>query len=98
MVTSALKSALGELCHWYVIVALALVALAVVAFDNCVGCPLKQIDWVPVIVPGESMVFSISVTEVEAVHPLARVTITETIELLVILVELVVALGPFCRG
>jgi len=53
---------------------------------------------VPVIVPGESIVFSISVTEVEAVHPLARVTLTETMELLVILVELVVALGPFCRG
>ena len=42
--------------------------------------------------------FSISVTEVEAVHPLASVTKTETIELLVILVELVVALGPFCKG
>ena len=42
--------------------------------------------------------FSIRVTEVEAVHPLASVTITDTIELLVILVELVVLLGPFCRG
>ena len=29
--------------------------------------------------------FSIRVTEVEAVHPLARVTITDTIELLVII-------------
>ena len=42
--------------------------------------------------------FSISVTEVEAVHPLPRVTITDTTELLVMLVELVVLLGPFCRG
>ena len=42
--------------------------------------------------------FSISVTEVEAVHPLARDTITETTELLVMLVELVVALFPFCKG
>ena len=44
------------------------------------------------------MVFSISVTEVEAVHPLARVTITVTIELSVIIEELVVLLGPFCKG
>ena len=50
------------------------------------------------IVPGESIVFSISVTEVEAVHPLARDTITETTELLVMLVELVVLLGPSCKG
>ena len=42
--------------------------------------------------------FSISVTEVEAVHPLASVTITETTELFVMFVELVVALGPFCKG
>ena len=42
--------------------------------------------------------FSIRVTEVEAVHPLAKVTITDTTELLVMLVELVVKLGPFCRG
>ena len=42
--------------------------------------------------------FSISVTEVEAVHPLASVTITDTTALLVMLVELVVLLGPFCKG
>ena len=42
--------------------------------------------------------FSIRVTEVEAVHKLAKVTITDTTELLVMLVELVVLLGPFCRG
>ena len=42
--------------------------------------------------------FSTRVTEVDAVHPLAKVTITETTELFVILVELVVLLGPFCRG
>ena len=34
VVTLELKLAFGELCHWYVIVAEALVALAVVAFDN----------------------------------------------------------------
>ena len=50
------------------------------------------------IVPGESIVFSISVTEVEAVHPLSRDTITETIELLVIFVELVVLRPLFCKG
>ena len=42
--------------------------------------------------------FSISVTEVEAVHPSASVTITDTTALLVILVELVVLLAPFCKG
>ena len=42
--------------------------------------------------------FSIRVTEVEAVHPLAKVTITDTTELLVMLVELVVKLGPFCEA
>jgi hypothetical protein len=57
VVISALKLAFGELCHWYDIVALALVALAVVAFDSCVGCPLKQIDCVPVMLPTESIVF-----------------------------------------
>ncbi|MDA9660524.1 hypothetical protein N9T24_00675 [Flavobacteriaceae bacterium] len=48
--------------------------------------------------PTESIVFSISVTDEEAVQPLARVTITVTIELSVIIEELAVLLGPFCSG
>ena len=69
---------MGELCHWYVIVAEPLNAVADVIPVICSGWVLKQTDWVPLIVPGELIIFSIIVNDDVAAQPDGVVTRTVT--------------------
>ena len=59
-------------------VAEPLSAVAVVTPVISEGWALKQTDWVPLIVPGELIIFSIIVNDVVATQPEGVVTFTET--------------------